>query len=253
MTISQKSAFHNTLHTTKPQVDFRLFCLPYAGASSLIFRTWSKHLPANIEVRPIELPGRGTKIKSPSLCKLESLVETIVNDIIPYLDKPFAFFGHSMGGLISFEVTRLLLRKYNQSPTHLFISARRAPQIIHPYPPIHNLPDAEFIEKLRLLQGTPESILGNSELMEMVLPILRADFEILETYVYKQEAILNCPITVFGGLKDEEATLNEIEAWKEMTNAEFSLIAFPEDHFFIHSSQENLLKNISDILTKVSA
>lgn len=249
MTLIQKLPSYITLNEPKPEADLRLFCFPYAGASSLIFRTWSKHLPANIEVFPVELPGRGTQMKLPPFHKLEPLVEVIVDSIKPYLDKPVAFFGHSMGGLISFEVTRSLRRKYGISPSHLFISARRAPQIIHPYPPIYNLPQAEFIAKLRLLQGTPEAILENVEFMEIILPIIRADFAVLETYVYKHEPPLDCPITVFGGLKDEEASLNEITAWREMTNAKFSLKAFPEDHFFIHSVQANLLEHISNILT----
>ncbi len=231
------------------EADLRLFCFPYAGASSLIFRTWSQHLPKSIEVFPVELPGRGTQMKLPPFHKLEPLVETIVDSIEPYLDKPFAFFGHSMGGLLSFEVTRALRRKYGISPVQLFISARRAPQIPHPYPPIHNLPDAEFIEKLRLLQGTPEAILENAELMKIILPNIRADFAVLETYIYKHEPPLNCPISVLGGLKDEEASLNEIIAWREMTNAKFSLKTFPQDHFFIHSAQANLLEYLSKILT----
>jgi medium-chain acyl-[acyl-carrier-protein] hydrolase len=230
------------------QANLRLFCFPYAGASSLIFRTWSQHLPKNIEVFPVELPGRGTQMKLPPFHKLEPLVEKIVDNIEPYLDKPFAFFGHSMGGLLSFEVTRILRRKHGIIPVQLFISARRGPQIPHPYPPIHNLPHSEFIEKLRLLKGTPETILENAELMEIILPIIRADFAVLETYIYKHERPLDCPITVFGGLKDEEASLNEIIEWREMTNAEFSLKTFPQDHFFIHSAQAKLLEYLSKYL-----
>lgn len=252
MKLSNNIVLDRINNSSNTQTDFRLFCFPYAGASSLIFRSWYKHLPSNIEVCPIEFPGRGTKIKSPLLCKIEPLVEAIVHDIEAYLDKPFAFFGHSMGGLISFEVTRLLRRQFNQIPKHLFISAGRAPQILHPYPPIHNLPDAELIQKLHLLQGTPETILENAELMEIVLPIIRADFAVLETYIYKYEDPLDCPMTVFAGLKDEEAKLDRVEAWREMTNADFSLITFPENHFFIHSAKENLLENISNILTKMS-
>lgn len=130
MKLSNNIVFDHINNELKPQTDFRLFYFPYAGASSLIFRTWSKYLPTNIEVCPIEFPGRRTKIKSPLFRKIEPLVEIIFNDIRPYLDKPFAFFAHSMGGLISFEVTRLLRRKLNKNPTHLLISARRAPQIL---------------------------------------------------------------------------------------------------------------------------
>ncbi|MBN3896250.1 MAG: thioesterase [Nostoc sp. NOS(2021)] len=231
-----------------PQANLRLFCFPYAGGSSTIFRTWPNSLPSNIEVCAVEYPGRGRQIKSAPLTRLESLVEAIAPVLIPYLDKPFAFFGHSMGGLVSFELTRLLRSQYSLAPFHLFISARRAPQIPFTKPPLHVLSDPDLQDELRSLNGTPKAVLETPELMQMFLPILRADFAVLETYIYTQKQPLECPITVFGGLQDQEVSHDELQAWREQTIAAFSLQMFDGDHFFIHSHQQLLFKLISQEL-----
>lgn len=231
-----------------PQASLRLFCFPYAGGSSLIFRTWASSLPENIEICPVELPGRATQIKSPPLKRMEALVRTIAPILVPYLDKPFAFFGHSMGGLLSFEFIHHLRKEYGKKPSHLFVSASRAPQIPSPKQPIHALPEIEFFEELRRLNGTSASVLENTELMELITPILRADFEVLETYVYTQELPLECPIVAFGGLEDREVSLQELEGWRSLSKNYFELQMFPGDHFFIHSAQSLLLENLAKYL-----
>lgn len=220
-----------------PSASLRLFCFPYAGGNSYVFRSWLDRLPKTIEICPIELPGRGMQIKSTPFNQIEPLVKAIAQEILPYLDKPFAFFGHSMGGLVSFELARFIRRHHNLEPAHLFISGRRAPQTKDLKPPINNLPEAEFLRELRHLNGTPEEILNNHELMEILTPVLRADFAVLETYIYTREAPLNCPISVFGGLQDQEVQIEQLEAWQAQTLNSFSLKMLPGDHFFIHSSQ----------------
>ncbi|ARV58854.1 putative thioesterase [Nostocales cyanobacterium HT-58-2] len=235
-----------------PLASLRLFCFPYAGGSSLIFRKWFERLPTFVEVCPIELPGRGVQMKSAPLMRLEPLVSVIALTLLPYLDKPFAFFGHSMGALVSFELTRLLRKKYNLEPVHLFVSGRRAPQISNPDPPIHTLSEPEFKEELCRLNGTPKAVLDNGELMELLIPILRADFAVLETYVYAPEPALDCPITVFGGLQDSEVSKDELQAWHYQTNTVFSWQLFPGDHFFIHSAQSLLLQSLSQELQRMT-
>lgn len=234
-----------------PTADLRLFCLPYAGGSSRIFRSWLDKLPGNIEICPIELPGRGSKMRLPLLNRLEPIVEAIAMQIQPYLDKPFAFFGHSMGGLISFELTRFLVTKYEISPVHLFISAHRAPQIPQSRPQIHDLPKSDFIAELRHYNGTANEVLENQELMELFLPILRADFAALETYKYYQTLPLECPISVFGGLQDNKVSIEELEAWREQTNNNFLLKMLPGDHFFINEPGL-LLQQISEIIKQMA-
>ena len=231
-----------------PQASLRLFCFPYAGGAALPFRTWPDSLPIAIELCPVELPGRGKRITSVPFTRLQLLVQAIAIALLPYLDKPFAFFGHSMGGLVSFELARLLHKNYGKSPVHLFVSGNRAPQVPDPDPPIHALPEPEFLEELRRLNGTPAAVLENAELMQLLLPAIRADFAVVETYAYTPEPSLDCPITAFGGLQDREVSCDDLKGWQEQTNAAFSLHMLPGDHFFLQSAQPLLLQSLSQEL-----
>lgn len=236
-----------------PQANLRLFCFPYAGGGALSFRTWPNGLPTTIEVCAVELPGRGTRMRLAPFTRHDPLVEALAQALLPYLDKPFALFGHSMGGLVSFELARLIRRKYGLLPVHLFVSGRRAPQVPDPDPPIHALPEPAFKEELRRLNGTPEAVLENKELMQLLIPILRADFAVLETYVYATEPPLECPITAFGGLQDCKVSCDHLEAWRNQTSASFSLQMLPGDHFFLNSAQALLLQSLTRQLTRLQA
>ena len=230
-----------------------MFCFPYAGGGTLPFRHWSKALPPFVELYLVQLPGREALVREPPFTRLSEIVEAAVPELLPYLDKPFAFFGHSMGAFISFEIASLLRRKYRIQPAHLFVSGCRAPQIESTKPPIYNLPEGEFLEELRRLNGTPKEVLENPELMQLVKPLLRADFEVADTYTYTRTAPLDCPITAFGGLRDPEANRMELKAWCEQTSAAFSLQIFPGDHFFLHTSQPRLLQTIAYQLQRLEA
>jgi medium-chain acyl-[acyl-carrier-protein] hydrolase len=173
---------------------------------------------------------------------MEPLVQAIATALLPHLDKPFALFGHSMGAIVSFELARLLRQNYGISPVYLFVSGRRAPQIPHPKPPTYNLPEPAFLAELRRLNGTPKAVLENAELLQLLLPIVRADFEALETYFYQAQPPLECPIAAFGGLSDTETNIDNLEAWANQTTAAFSLQMLPGDHFFLHSAQSQLLQ-----------
>jgi medium-chain acyl-[acyl-carrier-protein] hydrolase len=233
-------------HKPGPEARLRLFCFPYAGAGALIFRNWSDGLPADVEVCPVQLPGRGTRLMEHPFTQLSPLVETLAQALVPLLDRPFAFFGHSLGALVSFELARRVRRRYGVHPVRLFVSAGRAPQIPHRAPPIHTLPEKEFLAELRRLNGTPSEILNHEELMEIMLPLLRADFALYETYVYSTEPPLNCPISAFGGLQDRRVNDTDLEAWRAQTSVSFSLRMFPGDHFFLN--QPLLLQVLSQEL-----
>lgn len=233
-----------------PETKLRLFCFPYSGGGAHIFRMWANKLPALVEVCPIELPGRGTRLKEPLFTHLPPLVEALVQSLEKHLDKPFAFFGHSMGGLISFELARSLRRQHIPGPVHLFVSGRSAPQLPLE-PPMHLLPEAEFMNELRRLNGTPKEVLEHEELMQLMLPILRADFTICETYDYGPEPPLDCPITAFGGFRDESVTPDRVEAWREQTRATFLVHMLSGDHFFLHSAQAILLQILSQELNQL--
>lgn len=248
MSVSANSTILINCFVPKPLAKVRLFCLPYAGGRALNYRTWSNNLSENVEVCAIEIPGRGTLLRDAPFTRIKPLVETIAQNILPKLDKPFALFGHSMGALVSFELAHFLRKQYGVNPFHLFVSARRAPQITSTKPTIYSLPEAEFIAELYRLNGTSKEILENRELMELFLPILRADFEVIETYIYRKKLSLEYPLTAFGGLSDTEANIDELQAWGKQTNATFVLKMFPGDHFFIHSAQSELLEYLIGVM-----
>lgn len=228
-----------------PDAYLRLFCFPHVGGGASIFRKWSDYLPPYIEVCAIQLPGREDRLKEAPFTHISPLVQTLTQVLRPYLNRPFAFFGHSMGALISFELARQLRAQQEPSPVHLFMSGRRAPQIPGSNPLIHTLPEPEFLAELRHLNGTPKAVLENWELMQMVLPLLRADFSICGTYTYCPEPPLDCSISAFGGLEDSGETCDLLRSWHRQTHSSFSLQMLPGDHFFVYTSQPLLLEMLS--------
>jgi medium-chain acyl-[acyl-carrier-protein] hydrolase len=239
-----------TRRKPSPQARLRLFCFPYAGGGVSIFRAWSDGLPADVEVCPVQLPGRGTRLTEPPFTQLAPLVQALAEALFPLLDKPFAFFGHCLGALGSFELARQLRRQYGvgAQPVHLFVSADRAPQIPNRDLPIHSLPEGEFLVEMRRLKGTPREVLEDEDLMQIMLPVLRADFAVYETYVFSTEPPLNCPISTFGGLQDHKVSRGDLEAWRDQTSVSFSLRMFPGDHFFLNTTQPVLLRVLSQEL-----
>ena len=226
----------------------RLFCFPYAGGGASLYRTWASKLPAQIEVCAIQLPGRESRFREPALSQLEPLIETLAQELQPFIALPFAFFGYSLGALISFELTRYLRRNAMPIPKHLFVAAHRAPQLAQRTETIHALQGPEFIRALHRLGGTPEAVLQNQELMEMMSPMLHADFQIYETYDYKNEQPLICPIAAFGGELDRAVSEAELAAWKEQTSSTFQLRMLPGGHFFLHSNQDILTQSVAQTL-----
>ena len=231
-----------------PQARLRLFCFPYAGTGAAIYRNWSDGLPQDIEVCPIQLPGRGTRMMETPFTELSALVEALATGLAPLLDKPFAFFGHSLGALVAFELAQLLRKQSGVQPVRLFVSGDRAPQLGSRHRPIHALPANQFLDELRSLNGTPDQILENIELMQIMLPVLRADFAIYEGYSYSAQPPLECFISGFGGLQDQRVSRDDLEAWRDQTTDAFSLRMFPGDHFFLNATRTLLLQLLSQEL-----
>ena len=213
-----------------------------------MFRTWPDGLPADVEVCPVQFPGRGTRLMETPFTRLSPLVQALAEALAPLLDKPFTFFGHSFGALVSFELARQLRRQSAVQPVGLFVSADRAPQIPPRDRPMHALPEAEFLAELRRLNGIPGQVLENAELMQIMLPILRADCAAYETYVYRAEPPLSCFISGFGGLQDQRVSRGDLVAWRDQTSVSFSLQMFPGDHFFLNTAQPQLLQVLSQEL-----
>lgn len=223
----------------------RLFCFPYAGGNAMVYRAWAKALPPNLDLVAVQLPGRGGRIKEPPYTELAALVEAAVVALAPYFDKPFIFFGHSMGAIIAFEMARRLRAELGLEPLHLLVSGRRAPHLPATTPLTYALPDPEFIECLRQLNGTPEEILAHPEMMRLMIPLLRADFQLIQTYAYVAGKPLGCPISAYSGMRDLEVNREQLAAWSEHTTANFLCRVLPGDHFFLHTEQARLLSLIS--------
>jgi len=231
-----------------PSAELRLFCFPYAGGSAIIYRSWADLLPKNLEICPVQLPGRGTRLRDQPFTRLMPMIEALASGLLPYFDRPFAFFGHSMGAAIAFELARHLRKHFQREPEHLFVSGRSAPQIPDPIPCTYDLPDAEFIAELRRLNGTPQEVFDHPELLQLTLPLLRADFAMVQTYRPSPGEPLRSPITAFGGLLDHDVRREYLEAWSKQTADRFSLRMFPGDHFFLQTSQILLLKAVAQEL-----
>lgn len=225
-----------------PSARLRLFCFPYAGGGATIFSTWPRALPPEVEVVAVQPPGREGRLMEKPFSHMPELVEAMHREMLPHLDKPFAFFGHSNGGLMAFEVARTLRRTGGPMPRHIFVGGRPSPQVELEDEDIHALPHDEFIAALRRYAGTPEEILQNAEIMELIMPLLRADFSLGETYRYEPEAPLDVPITAYGGERDDEVPAWQIEAWREVTASRFVFQMFPGDHFFINGNRAQVLE-----------
>lgn len=227
-----------------------LFCLPFAGGGASAFRDWADGLPASVEVCPVHLPGREARFGEPAISDIDELVDPLVNGLTPHLDGPFALFGHSMGGLIAFEVADRLRRR-GQAPAWLFPSGTRAPHVPRRTEPRHVLPDDRFLVAVREMNGTPPALLENPEILELMLPTLRGDFRLAETYRYRPRPPLECPVAAFGGRDDPDVPLEDVEAWRQQTAGRFELHMLPGDHFFIAPSRGELLRLIGERLLKV--
>jgi medium-chain acyl-[acyl-carrier-protein] hydrolase len=231
----------------------RLFCFPYAGGGASIYRQWSSKLPTWVEICAIQLPGRENRFCETAYTKHQEVVSALTRVIDQLLDGPFCFFGYSMGALISFELARALRHNNQPQPRKLFVAACHAPQQVKVKEKAYLLPDHEFQAKIQKLGGTPEVILQNAELMQLLLPLLRADFTLHETYTYKEEPPLTYPIHAITGTEDKEVNIQDVESWHEQTCSTFKLEMIKGNHFFIHSQQDLLLRSISRELQNWSA
>ncbi|MGH9396576.1 MAG: thioesterase II family protein [Terriglobia bacterium] len=228
-----------------PDAQLRLFCLPYAGAGASRYFRWASYFPPEIEICPVLLPGREGRINEQAFTDLNSLVEALTEALVPEMDRPFALFGHSMGALISFELTRSLRRSPNLLPIHLFASGHRAPQIPAPAARLHGLPWPEFVDRMSMLEGAPEEIIAHPEYMDLILPTLRADFELCESYVYKADTPLQCPISALGGLEDRKISRDGLSAWAEQTSSTFVLRTFPGGHLYLNDCEGQVVRSIT--------
>lgn len=226
----------------------RLLCFPYAGGSSGVFANWQKALEPEIEVCAVQLPGRGGRLKEMPHRRVDTLVPLVLNALAPLLsDLPLAIFGHSMGALLALETARAV--KGRGRVVRLFASARRAPHRPDREVPMTGASDEEFLRRLRLMNGTPPEVLRDKELMQVLLPVLRADLEINDSYAF-QVPPLDIPVTALGAVDDPKASIDELMGWAEITTGPFHVVVFPGDHFFLHAFESAMLDVIRDELAR---
>lgn len=229
----------------------RLVCFPYAGGGASVYRTWRRMAPHGLDVCPLQLPGREMRVREPPYRRLDPLVETVAEVIRPGLRVPYALFGHSMGALIAYELAHRLCSLALPPPVHLFASAARAPHLRSDGRKLHALPDVAFEAALGDLEGTPAQVLAHRELMDLLRPTLRADFEMCETYEHHDRGPLPCPVTVFGGTDDLQIAPEELRAWAPLTRSSFESIVLAGDHFFLGPRSEEILEHVARRLEDV--
>lgn len=222
----------------------RLFCFPHAGGGGSFFRPWREALAPRIDVRPVVLPGREGRYRELPYVTMEQATGPISEALEPYLDRPFAFFGHSMGAVLAYEVARRCIADGLPAPQRLFVSARRAPHLPSRRPSYARLTDAEFMDAVAGLDGTPAEVLRQPELVKLFLPTLRADFELNDTYIPLPGPRPACPVTAFLGRGDPEADADEMAAWAHVTGGSFRLRVFEGGHFYVKDEQAALLREI---------
>lgn len=228
-----------------PEESFKLFCLPYAGGSASVYRNWIERLRRIADVRPVEIPGRGVRRRETPFVDLRELARVLTQELTSDLEGAFAIFGHSMGATLGFEIALELRRRGRTAPTALFVSAARAPHLEASSPDywIHNLPTDKLLERLRALNSTATELLDHEELMDLLLPHIRADFRAIETYTYIQEAPLDIPIFVFGGAQDKQVSTAQLAEWRQHTASDFSVGLCSGEHlFFLKDSSELLMR-----------
>jgi medium-chain acyl-[acyl-carrier-protein] hydrolase len=223
----------------------RLFCVPHGGGSAAVFGSWSRHLGQAVEVCAVELPGRKRRSAEPPFVRMGPLVDELESVMQRYFDTPFALFGTCTGALVAFELARRLAAS-GYEPAHLFVACSRAPQLPYPDRLRHALPDEELVGELGRMGGTSPEIIGHPELLALLLPTLRADFELAETYAYAPGPTLTVPISAFAGRDDPLVAAEQVEAWREQTASDFSFDVVPGDHHLVESQPGPLLALMAD-------
>jgi surfactin synthase thioesterase subunit len=194
-------------------------------------------LNSEVELVAIQPPGRSNRINEAAYFDMHQLIDSLIENIVPLLNVPFIFFGHSLGSRVAYELATRLKERQLPMPIQLFASGSGAPHIVRRKRQLHGLTDIEFIDELQKLNGTPEQILKNQELMQLFLPLLRADFQIADTYV-SEKIVLNCPITILAGTEDLSIEPSQLEGWKELTSYACEVQYIPGDHFFIEKNKQ---------------
>jgi medium-chain acyl-[acyl-carrier-protein] hydrolase len=229
-----------------PGAKLRLFCLPFAGGSAAAFHGWSTALPAEVELCAVQLPGRERRFLEPAFRQMPPLLDALEPALAPLLDRPFVFFGYSMGTRIALALTQRWQARGAPLPLGLVMAAAGTPHFSRPSR--EELDDARFIELLRSYEGTPPEVFAHRELLEMVLPTLRADFALADAVL--PSSPVSCPLSAWSGTEDPHVPPEKLERWRELTSGEFRTRLFPGKHFFLRTARDALLASLTEELTR---
>lgn len=250
MLASRKTPWLRVLKSD-PDAKVRLFCFSYAGAGANAYRAWADAPFEGVELAAVQLPGRETRMREEPFASVAPLVAALGRELAPYLyGKPFVFFGHSMGALLGFELTRALRRQGKPMPRALFVSGRRGPDTT-PEPDDclrHLLSDDDLIDEVRGMNGTADGVMQDRELLALLLPIFRADFSVCENWRHLHERPLDVPIHALGGADDPGVSRAHLEAWSRQTGGTYTLDMFEGGHFYINDAREQLLARVDTYL-----
>jgi surfactin synthase thioesterase subunit len=231
----------------KPQAEFSLVCIPYAGGGPSIYMHWAKLLPENMELVILQLPGRAQRILEAPLSDMDLIMDSILPVFTQVIAKPYIIFGHSLGSLIGFELISRLSSFGWRLPAHFIASACRAPHVPKASIHIHDLPDNAFISEIKKLNGTPKEVLHNQELMALLLPVLRADFKLASEYLVEGRIKINCLATILTGSEDCMVNKTDITKWGELFLKRTRFETLEGDHFFIHPQVKDVIRIIAEI------
>lgn len=242
-----------TVPRPRVQPALTLFCFPYAGGSSTdpVFRQWAQAMPDDVEVSVLEMPGRSRRMAEPFENSLPRLVERLVPVLAQHADRPFAFFGHSLGAIVAYELARALAVAGMQLPKLLVVSAKQAPHLPYRHR-LHDLPRDQFIDAIRQLNGTRDEILQNDELLDIVMSVLRNDLEMAFNYRFTGAPLRTVPIVACAGQDDPHVEIDSVMAWKDHAD-HFSTSVYPGGHFYIHhESGDAIRRRMVELMTALS-
>ena len=231
----------------QPNARLRLFCFPFAGGGAASYYPWARPLAADgIEVCAVQPPGRGNRLAEPAYTDLTALVDAIGRAMQPHLDRPVAFFGHSLGALVAFSMARWLRDRRMPLPSRLIVSGAAAPDVPDEEPPLHGImPDAAFARAVaERYRAIPPEVMADEELLSLVLPALRADLTINESYVYAAAAPLPVDVVAYGGTEDGLVPEAQLVEWRAQASGSFAYRMFPGGHFFLNENTAGILADL---------
>ncbi|HET6143120.1 MAG TPA: alpha/beta fold hydrolase [Candidatus Acidoferrales bacterium] len=238
----------------RPRAANRLFCFPHAGVGPSVFRGWADQLTSDTEVCLVQIPGREGRLREAPYSSIGALLPGLIEDMSGLLDRPFAFYGHSLGATVAFECALNLRRNLRLEPVHIFVGASQAPQLPWEHSPMRALPEDAFLSEMAERYGAlPAEVISDTEMRALIVPILRADISMIEKYVHLPESPLSCDMTVFGGLRDHMVQRHELESWRELTTGRFRLQMLDGNHLFLKSHKDHLLQLIAGEMNQYRA